>query len=115
MKNKNYLLIFAGITVVLILSYIIVPNRTIENINDFFNRMKPLDKSCKTNEDCVMKQVDCGICDYGSKGDAVNKNYKPFCPLPHFRMQACPEAMPDWWGRKAVCENGACVVKSLKR
>jgi len=70
--------------------------------------LRPVDKSCNTDSDCVMAQIDCSPCSYGSKGGAVNKNYKPLCPL-KIRNYPCPDALPEWYGYAAVCKNKKCV------
>ena len=35
-------------------------------------------KKCSSDSDCILRGVTCAICDCG---DAVNKNWYPFCPF----------------------------------
>jgi len=83
-----------------------------EALNSFVN---PIDKSCNTDSDCKMAQIDCSLCSCGSKGTAVNINYKqPFCPIPEpLIMYGCLACAPQWSMSKAVCENNQCVEKNI--
>jgi hypothetical protein len=81
-------------------------------VNSFINFLKPIDKSCSVDDDCIMAQTDCEPCICtadlkGSKADSVNKNYKPLCPIKS-KMVFCPACAPPWTEYKPYCKGGMC-------
>lgn len=84
-------------------------------INNFLNSIAmPIPIHCNTDDDCKMASIDCSICGYGSKGAAVNKDYKRFCPLPPPIAVVCPAMEPSWSTHsKAVCKNNQCVEERI--
>ncbi len=79
-----------------------------DQLNNFSNRFVDVDRSCVVDSDCVMKQVDCSPCEYGSRGDAVNKNYNPSCPVPEPGIM-CPMLVPQWMAYEVACEDNQCI------
>ena len=102
---KVSLLVIAGVILIIIILFMLQ-----SQISNAINYLKPIDKSCSKDGDCKMAQIDCSPCAFGSKGTAVNKNYKPLCPFKP-RMYPCPQAVPEWASYEAVCERGKCVEK----
>lgn len=80
--------------------------------NVLLNSFKPIDRLCETHADCTMRKTDCSNCAYGSRGGAVNVAYEPFCPLPTLGG-LCPQALPEWAGKDAVCIEGRCEARDL--
>ncbi|MBI4438322.1 hypothetical protein HY640_00145 [Candidatus Woesearchaeota archaeon] len=66
------------------------------------------DKSCVSDSDCIMRQVDCDSCSYGSSGEAVNKDWKPFCLISLKNYVICPQALSRWSLQEVMCESGQC-------
>lgn len=81
-------------------------------IDQKFNSLQVLNRNCLSDLDCVMRQIDCTPCAGKSEGAAVNRNYRPLCPLKTLLIGGtfCPDVMPRWALLfDARCENNVCV------
>jgi len=83
------------ITVIIIIGILIL----IPHIFDLSPLNEPLNKwlrgepkkYCNRASDCVIRPTNCSVCNCG---DAVNKNWKPFCPFKSHKTQQecnCPK------------------------
>jgi|SRR3989344_3898604 len=71
-------------------------------LNDYVNTP---DKSCNVDTDCMNKVTTCSYCDCG---EAVNKNWKEFCPFPNVPMHLLCKTCQGDFDLKCVenkCEN----------
>ena len=83
-------------------------------INKSLNNLRVVNKDCTVDQDCKMFYTDCFVCHIDSKGQAVNINYKPLCPLGKPFKMTCPEGKPLWeTSLKAVCEDNKCTEELL--
>lgn len=96
----------------------------VEPINNKLNSFQQINRTCIEDQDCKMSQIDCSVCSpclfHTSKDDAilnlgekvatVNKQYKPFCPLPS-GIAMCPMCVPTWKSYIAICINNTCAAK----
>ena len=106
--KKGIKILISIIIIIFIYLLLRLPSSPFYSVNNIFNSLKAIDNSCNSDADCVMAQVDCSPCAFGSKGVAVNKNYKPLCPFKPGSWP-CPQALPEWYGYAAVCKNNRCV------
>jgi hypothetical protein len=65
-----------------------------------------VNKSCRTDADCALKDIDCDTCD--CLGEAVNKNWNKICPLGEISLTCFCAPMPSYLDFKAVCNKGVC-------
>jgi len=97
------------VIILVILFGLILINLIKAPINNFINSVfNPLDKSCNSDRDCVVKRIDCSYFHANSRGEAVNIGYEPFCPLPYFGRGG-PWARPQWEKFEARCSENGCV------
>ena len=100
MSVGKYQVIFLLISICIILIFLTFPYILPGIIN-------PIDKSCTTDYDCVLKDTDCDRCDCGP-GEAVNKNWNKFCPLGEIGSICACAPIPGYLDYKAICDKGIC-------
>ena len=102
--------------VVPILFYITAYDQANIAVNNFFNsNFNPVDRSCKTDADCTIEYTQCSHCGPTcSQADdtwAVNKNWKPFCPVPALGGYVCPMISCVIRQPDVFCQQGVCKIK----
>jgi len=100
---KKSIVLVAVVYLMMFIFFFLLPPSV--QTNNWLNSLIPIDKSCVTDNDCTIAQIDCNPCYAFGKVTAVNKNYKPFCPF--YAEFDCPAGINSTF--EAICKNNQCV------
>jgi len=103
-KNLKIALIVIGIIIVLVILFF---SGIISSLNQPLNNLiagEP-DKSCNSDSDCTLRSTSCHVCDCG---DAVNKDWKSFCPFPIYEMVYCKMCASEGRDFEIKCIDNQC-------
>lgn len=102
---KKIFLVLIIILIIFLLFILIFPK---SYLNEPLNKIVAgiPDKDCNLDSDCIYLKTTCSYCDCG---EAINKNWKPFCPFEYVRCDmAC---LPP----KVKCIENKCQVLIEKK
>jgi len=107
MKSKKFLI--TGLVIIGIIALIVI----LSSIGNLVLLNQPLnnliagspDKSCNSDSDCVLMKTTCHPCDCG---DAVNKNWHPYCPFPDNALYECKMCASPNYDFDVKCVESQC-------
>jgi hypothetical protein len=105
MEKKTLVWIISIVLLVLIAGFFVITMP--DEINNILNKIfagEP-DKTCNVDSDCVIKVTNCATC---GCGEAVNKNWHSFCPLPLNYVVMCKMCVQ----KQARCIENKCEAFS---
>ena len=100
---KNYVKIIA--VFILVLFYVLTVPYISQSI------INPVNKRCDIDDDCIIKDINCGRCDCGGEFNAVNKNWNKFCPLGERGPICFCESLDPLIKYTPKCIDNICKVK----
>jgi hypothetical protein len=104
--NKKPIIIGAVVLIIVILALFLNQKGLLYFLNSPLNSIISgvPDKSCSQDSDCMIKDIDCDVC---GCGDAVNKEWKSFCPFkkPLVLCEPCSSDISQ-----AKCVDNQCTM-----